>query len=325
MAGSTLDVLAPKGVRLEDLPFGERFFEKLLDNLYDGVYFVDRTRRILFWNEGAQRLSGYSREEVVGSYCFENTLIHTDENGCHLCEAGCPLVKTIETGLPVSKRVFLRHKDQRRIAVDAHVMPLRDDRGEIVGGIEIFRDASSMVALEKAYEQLRELAVKDPLTGISNRRALDQLLDDQMALLKRTGIPFSLIMADIDHFKQVNDTYGHSVGDLALVRFAHQMQEQCRKTDVLGRFGGDEFLVVLRQQGLEAAVRAAERLCAAAEASAPKELAERGLTASFGVTEATLPDTVQSLLERVDAALYQAKDRGRNRVEAASWFSSALR
>lgn len=305
----------PSPIAPGEIPFGEQFFRRLFDNLYDGVYFVDRNRRILFWNSGAHRLTGYTADEVLGSYCNANILNHTDENGYQLCKEDCPLVATINSGSPTSKRVFLRHKDGRRIAVDVHVMPLRNDVGDIIGGVEIFRDASSFVALEHAYGKLRELAEKDPLTGVANRRHLDAILDAHVSLLHRTGIPFSVIMADIDHFKEVNDTWGHPVGDKVLITVADQMQQTCRRTDCIGRWGGEEFLVILPEQPLVEAAILADRLRLAVSAKTPPEVEQRGLTASFGVAEAVLSDTAASLIERVDTALYLAKEQGRNCVE----------
>lgn len=307
--------VGPSPIAPEEMPFGAEFFRRLFDNIYDGVYFVDTKRRILFWNEGAHRVSGYTADEVLGSYCYANILNHTDECGCQLCENACPLVLAVNTGTPAAKRVFLRHKDGRRIAVDVHVMPLRNDAGEVIGGVEIFRDASSFVALENAYGKLRELAEKDPLTGVANRRHLDSILDEQVDLLRRTGIPFSVIMADLDRFKQINDTWGHPVGDKTLIKFAEKMQGACRKTDCVGRWSGDEFMIILPEQSLAVAAMLAERVRVAVGAALPDELRERGVAASFGVVEAVLGDTVASVLERVDAALYRAKSQGRNRIE----------
>lgn len=305
----------PKPVTPDQLPFSEHFFRKLFDNLYDGVYFVNTDRQFLFWNAGAERLTGYTAKEIIGCYCYANILNHVGADGNPLCCGGCPLMHTIDTGLPVAERVFLRHKDGRRIAVDVNVMPLRNDQGDVIGGIEIFRDASSAVALEMAYNSLRELAEKDPLTGVANRRHLDRILEDQVELLTRTGIPFSVIMADVDHFKQVNDTFGHPTGDKALIAVAESLQDSCRRTDVVGRWGGEEFLVIMPEQQLTTAAIAAERMRAAAAASPPEVIRERGLTASFGATEAVLGDSAASVIERADRALYRAKSLGRNRVE----------
>ena len=303
-------LLLPDGIRS-----GEHFFRKLLDSLYDGVFFVDTHRKILFWNVGAEQLSGYAAKDVVGTHCYANILNHVDGNGCQLCKDSCPLVHTINTGLPASNRVFLRHKDRRRVAVDVHVMPLRDDRGEIIGGVEVFRDASSFVALENAYDNLRQVAEKDPLTDVANRRHLDRMLDSQLQLLKRTGVPFSAILVDIDHFKKVNDTWGHPVGDKALIGFSRGLTETCRQTDIIGRWGGDEFMTILPGQRLDSAAAMAERLRAATANSAPEEIGSHGMTGSFGVTEAILGDTADRIIKRVDEALYQAKSLGRNRVE----------
>jgi diguanylate cyclase (GGDEF)-like protein/PAS domain S-box-containing protein len=278
------------------------------------VYFVDRDRRLLFWNKGAEQLTGYSREEVLGSYCQDNILDHIDAAGCHLCDARCPLVATIQDGQPKTGRVFLRHKDGRRIAVDVHVMPLLSDKGEIVGGVEIFRDASSTIALESAYNRLRTLAEKDPLTGVANRRFLDTAIREQLHVLGCTGIPFCVLMIDVDHFKQINDTHGHGAGDQVLIRFARLLDTICRGSDVAGRFGGEEFLVILPGVHLKSAVPVAERIRRAAPEATPREIPAL-LTVSIGVAEAALGDTAETLLGRADAALYRAKHRGRNRVE----------
>jgi diguanylate cyclase (GGDEF)-like protein/PAS domain S-box-containing protein len=305
----------PKAPMPDEIPFGPAFFERLLDNLYDGVYFVDRARRILFWNKGAEQLTGYTRDDVLGSRCQDQILDHVDGEGCHLCRDQCPLAATVEDGEPRAARVFLHHKDRRRIAIDVHVMPMRNDQGEIIGGVEVFRDASPSVALEHAYRRLRTLAERDPLTGAANRRSLDSTLAEQLQVLGRTGIPFSVIMIDIDHFKQINDTWGHTMGDLALVRFAHSLEAHCRGGDVAGRFGGEEFLVILPGAPLKVAARVAERVRKSVPKATPPEVDMRKLTASFGVAEAALADTPETLLARADAALYRAKHSGRDRVE----------
>ena len=119
---------------------------------------------------------------------------------------------------------------------------------------------------------LRETAEKDPLTGIANRRQMDRTIDDQLSLFKRTGIPFSIIMVDLDNFKQINDSLGHSVGDMALVLFTQLLQRECRGTDLFARFGGDEFLLLLRQQRLPDANQTALRMRSVISDYAPEEL-----------------------------------------------------
>jgi len=208
---------ASGALAIDERPFGSHFTDKLLENLYDGVYFVDRDRRILYWNKGAERISGYHESQVVGHFCHANFLDHVNEEGHHFCQSGCPLVEAVARGKSTVTRVLLKHQDGRRIPVDISVMPAIDEQGRVLGGVEIFRDASSAVALETTLNEMRELAERDPLTGVANRRHLDQTLLLQHEVLRRTGQPFSVIMADIDHFKLINYTFGHQVVDQALI------------------------------------------------------------------------------------------------------------
>ena len=316
MSSETLSISSSALLGMEDVSLGSDFFEKLLNLLYDGVYFVDTQRRILFWNDAAERLTGYTKEEMLGSYCFDNILNHTDGQGNQLCINGCPLLETIAGGAPVTARVYLLHKDQRRIAVDIFVTSFTDEQNKIIGAIEIFRDASNAVALEKAYAFMLKLAKRDHLTGVANRRQMDTTIDDQLALFKRTGSPFTIVATDIDNFKEINDTQGHAVGDRALVMFANLIKQQRRSTDLFARMGGDEFLLLLRQQHLAEGVQTAERLRKIIESYQSEKLQGIKLSASFGVTEVDLEDTSKTLLHRADRALYKAKQTGRNRVES---------
>ncbi|WP_169978346.1 GGDEF domain-containing protein [Tautonia rosea] len=296
-------------------PFGSKFFERLLDRLYDGVYFVDRNRTILYWNQAAERLSGYASSEVVGHACQDNILCHTDCRGTPLCSRACPLLQAIQEDEPTSARVFLKHRKGHRVAVDVSVMPIYDDDGQNVGAVEIFRDASPVVALESAYRQMRELAEKDTLTGAINRRQAMEILEQQVKLLRNSGIPFALIMADLDHFKLVNDTFGHAVGDAALIAFETCLEQQSRGSDIVARIGGEEFLVILPSLDVSHAHRIAERLrknVAKIRIPDPESLR---LSASFGVVEAAPHESLDHLLARVDAALYRAKRMGRDLVE----------
>jgi diguanylate cyclase (GGDEF)-like protein/PAS domain S-box-containing protein len=295
-------------------PFGSRFTDKLLENLYDGVYFVDRDRRILYWNKGAERISGYTSSEVVGSLCHANILDHVNEEGCHFCHAGCPLVEAVTRCKSSAARVILKHRDGRRIPVDVFVMPAIDDQGRVLGGVEIFRDASSTVALETTLKEMRTLAARDPLTGIANRRHLDEMLLLQHEVFRRTGQPFSVIMADVDHFKRINDGYGHPVGDRALIAFSRELEALCRPHDIVGRYGGEEFLVILRETRLTDALVVADRMRRAVQRESPPAMGSERMTASFGVAEARQSGTAEELIRDADAALYAAKASGRDCV-----------
>ena len=168
--------------------------------------------------------------------------------------------------------------------------------------------------LVEKNRELEVLAGTDRLTGLYNRRKLDQILDDELVRRRRYGSGFSVIMADLDRFKHVNDTYGHAVGDVVLVEFARLLKENTREADALARFGGEEFVIVSRHSALEGCRALAEKMRETIAAHRFPTIGE--LTASFGVAVCREDDTAATLLARADAALYRAKKTGRNRVEA---------
>ena len=175
-------------------------------------------------------------------------------------------------------------------------------------------------ALEQAYQQLqanenriRELMLTDALTGIANRRALDERLTEEMKRVQRYGNGIAIIMSDIDHFKKVNDNNGHTTGDKVLQHFASLLHKEMRASDFVARFGGEEFILLLLNTDKEGAIQFAERLREIIKQSDIPELPYR-LTASFGVTTIASFENNIAILERVDRALYHSKESGRNRV-----------
>ncbi len=179
-------------------------------------------------------------------------------------------------------------------------------------------DLESLVAtrtqeLVEKNQQLEILSITDTLTGLFNRRKLDEEMDEELARSSRYPIPLAVIMVDIDHFKRVNDTYGHGAGDIVLVDVANILRNCTRASDAAGRLGGEEFVVLCRHSTIEGALAAAEKLRVAIECHAFAGVDP--ITASFGVAAFREGDTVTSLLGRADAALYRAKNNGRNRVE----------
>jgi len=166
-----------------------------------------------------------------------------------------------------------------------------------------------LLALKNAYIGIRT----DALTGLHNRIKLDEVLQDELQMTKRYQSTFSVILLDIDYFKHVNDTYGHLVGDEVLKTIAALLKSTFRTTDTPGRWGGEEFLVILPRQNRQQAAAIAERLRATIAATTFPNVGR--VTASFGIAEHTLEETGESLLREADDALYRAKDRGRNCVE----------
>ncbi len=137
---------------LEELSRRDTRLGLVLDCLFDGVYIVDRKRRILFWNKGAEKITGYSADEVAGRRCSDNILNHIDAGGNLLCRGACPLLKAIRTGQEVEEKVYPLHKDGRRFPTLTHIAPIRDEEGTIIAAIEIFRD----ISIEENFRHLQE-------------------------------------------------------------------------------------------------------------------------------------------------------------------------
>lgn len=199
-------------------------------------------------------------------------------------------------------------KDGTRYWMDAIISPYTDRNDEVVNYTAIYHDITDKKRIEL-------LSVTDPLTKLYNRKKFNDVC--QGMLMRRhwkAGNTFGLIIVDIDHFKRVNDTYGHPVGDTVLVGVADVLTQTIRMGDILARWGGEEFVVLLSDINLEKACFVAEKLRHAIEQT---QMAPVGsVTASFGVSVYTAGDTEKTLMHRADSALYRAKEKGRNRVEA---------
>jgi diguanylate cyclase (GGDEF)-like protein len=190
----------------------------------------------------------------------------------------------------------------------------------VVALIAMLHATLMAMVVARLIQQLRWRARHDGLTGLLNRRAMQEAIDEQLQRSRRAGDTFAVVMVDIDHFKSINDLHGHAAGDLALKHTAVLLQTHVRAVDRVGRFGGEEFIVLLPGVGLAQAAQVAEALRShLAAQQMPREGEPLALSASFGVAEWKGPGEEPSrLLMRADEALYRAKRAGRNRVQAAN-------
>ena len=292
------------------------FYKELLDNLSDGVYFVDRERRILYWNEGAYRLTGYKADEMTGRFCHDNILCHVDYAGRALCENDCPLTATISDGAMHEARVFLLHKQGRRVPVLTRVQPIRNEQNGIVGAIEIFSDDSAQTAMLRRAEALNRLAFLDHLTQLPNRRYVEMSLRTSWMEYREHKDPFGVVMIDLDNFKAINDEFGHNCGDQALQEIAKTLVGAVRSADIVGRWGGDEFLAIVDNVKMEILCELANRCVVLAQETSI--VSDNGRTISISVSAGAAlvrPDeTVEELIGRADQNMYRSKAAGRNRA-----------
>lgn len=298
------------------MPDENDFYKDIIDNLYDGIYFVDRDRVITYWNKGAERITGYAADQTVGRACRDNLLNHVTANGVELCTQNCPLAAVMEDGREREAEVFLHHADGHRVPVLVRATALRDREGRIIGAIETFSKNAIVTDTRRRLMEMRRVAMTDPLTGIGNRRHLESRLKAALAVVQNSSSLVGLLLMDMDHFKQVNDTYGHNTGDNVLRMVANTLHYALRATDTLGRWGGEEFIAILYEvQNRENFQAIAEKVRTLVEHSR-LDVNGRGLvvTVSIGGTLLSPGDTPELVVQRADELMYLSKQAGRNCV-----------
>ncbi|MGB0696182.1 MAG: GGDEF domain-containing protein [Rhodospirillaceae bacterium] len=298
-----------------DQAFFTFMFERLFNIVPFGVYVVDvETYEVIYANEVL-----IQDRPVEGVKCWE--LIYGNSRPCLFCK-----IKDLlnEDGSPNKEVAVFENFDESRdtwhqlqelafswldgrtvkysIAVDITRVKMMQNRL-----------AEAHAELQLTHRELEKTAMTDPLTGLTNRVKLDEMFAQEAARSERYGGPLSVILMDIDHFKQVNDTHGHQVGDNVLKQTATILRKLARDADIVGRWGGEEFLILCPETDLGGASMLAERMRKAiAEHAFP---ALGAMTSSFGVATHRKGDSDASILKRADVALYRAKAEGRNRVE----------
>jgi diguanylate cyclase (GGDEF)-like protein/PAS domain S-box-containing protein len=299
------------------------FYRELLDQIADGVYFVTRDRHITSWNHGAERITGYSAEEVLSHSCSEGILRHINDAGTQLCLHGCPLAEVMKDGKQRESHVYLHHKDGHRLPVTVRGSALRDSHGEIIGSVEVFTPRrTNLYAVQR---RVRPGDLSDPVTGLPPRRIGEINLQALVRAVSEQVTTLGVLFIDADHFKDINDTFGHKTGDEVLRMVAKSTENGLRRGDVPIRWGGEEFLVLLPaidRTGLHAT---AERVRILVENSwIQKGNSQARVTVSIGATMALPNETADDLVERADRLMYASKHGGRNRVNGDTGELSSI-
>lgn len=285
---------------LKDFLSNAELLHQIIESLGSGVILVDKEKKISYFNKRAEELTGYSREEVLYRSPKELLFVFFSPETCQF--------ERIFEEEHCEFDTLLKRKDGSTFF--AHIIAtLLRLKEEPMGVLLNFIDVTEKKELEK---RLHEASITDFLTELYNRRFLDQILQREKAIADRYGLPFSLILVDLDNFKVINDIYGHQVGDKVLVEIARLLKSHLRATDIVGRWGGEEFLIILPHTNIEKAFRVAEKLreLICHLRVPPVEV----VTASFGVSEYQRGESYEETLRRADLALYKAKAEGKNCV-----------
>ncbi|WP_417530667.1 diguanylate cyclase [Marinobacter lipolyticus] len=293
----------------------ERQLAVLMDNLPGMAYRCrfDEHWTVLFASEGCQDLTGYAPDELLDNRVTSYASLIDAESTDAVSRA---VEASVAKDEPFSVEYALRRKDGQTIWVWERGRCIDDDGELVLEGIVL--DISDRKALE---EELSELATHDPLTGLNNRREMTHLLEEEVARATRYGREVAFLWIDFDHFKDINDSFGHAAGDAVLKNVSHLLVDGIRTVDSVGRFGGEEFVILLPEMGVEEAREAAERLRQRVhETPIPLDTGETvPLTISIGI--AVFPQhgrSPEALCAAADKAMYRAKQSGRNCVVMAS-------
>ena len=287
-------------------------FRRVMEDLQLGVYFTDRQRRIVFWNSGAERISGYLRQEVVGRCCRDNILMHCDHQQTVVCITCCPLAEALADGKPREASLFLRHKTGHRIPVRIHTMPLRDLSGAIIGAAETFQRQRDVPHPER--RESPDLA-RPVISGIPDFGFMMSELRMRLERLNEGGVPFGILCLQVDHFEELRVNRGHEACETVLNVVANTMQNTIRPGDCLGAWSSSRLILVLTAASAESLDRTAERLRGLVSCSNVVWWGDRvPVSVSVGGTMAVGGDGIDVLVRRAEHALDKVLARGSDRV-----------
>ncbi|WP_244517178.1 sensor domain-containing diguanylate cyclase [Pseudomonas linyingensis] len=275
-----------------------------LNAAQDAIFITDVDGKIEFANQGFELVTGYSTGEALGS--LPNILKSGEQNDAFYQR----LWRSLKAGQTFRATVVNRHKNGQLIHCEETITPVYDGKGVMTHFVSIIKDLSKRILAEK---ELRKQATVDGLTGLLNRRSGELQLEKAYRAACEGGTSICVLLADVDHFKAINDTWGHPAGDVVLKDVAHLLRSSVRTTDSVARWGGEEFLIVLPYCDLPAAQKQAERIRIRVAQKHQPQVGQ--ITLSIGVAQLQNHDeTLAGLIDRADKALYRAKKEGRNLV-----------
>jgi diguanylate cyclase (GGDEF)-like protein/PAS domain S-box-containing protein len=292
----------------------KKFFQNLLNAFPEGVFFTNPDKKIVYWSREAERLSGRKAAEMIGKSCADHLLWLCDTRSGDPCQGRCPLNLAPAEGAPPETDLFLTHKDGRWVPVRVQAVPVRDDRGRMLGVAEFFRDNIQKLIFLKELDQLRDAALLDALTGLGNRQYILKNLIANLERMKRYWWPFGLLFIGIDGFERLN-TLGPSAGDDAIKLLARIISNNTRLFDATGRWGENKFVALIENVAEQQLLSIANKFLFLIEHShVPTPTGELEVTASIIARIPGPEDTVESLIDTSWQQLKELQAAGSNSV-----------
>ena len=274
-------------------------YRGILETLPVGLYVVDPERKILLWNEAAERISGYHAAEVTGRYCHDNILVHCDRHGSVLCGSACPLAQTIHEGHARETEVFLRHKLGHRVPVYVGAVPLRKECGTIVGAVEIFE--ARVAAPEEDRREADADQRREPGFFLLDRPFLEVLLTEQFRDFKEWHKPFAVLGVRIENLSHFREMYGRAAVDEAIAAVTRTVLGSVRRTDHVGRWGTNRLMAIMPNCRASALPEITQRLQELLAQTAVLWWGERlSVALTVGAAGVREGDTAESMLDRCE-------------------------
>jgi diguanylate cyclase (GGDEF)-like protein/PAS domain S-box-containing protein len=290
-------------------------FRAALESLQTGVCMVDRERKISFWNDGAEKITGYLRQDVLGRFCGEILLIKFHKNKVALCEHSCPLLATMRDGKARESRVYLHHKSGYAVPVSLRAVAIRGAQGHVVGAVESFVERSCVSPRRPPESDLAVGHGLDRVTQLPDYPFTESYLADRLKFASEHVIPFGLLCIQVDHLDTLTATHGLDAAEAILNVVAHTLRNGLDPSDFLGRWSDDQFLAIVTNCGEGDLLSTAERLKKLAQSSEVTWWGDPlSVTVSVGGTPLRPMEPLVPLLDRTGTALKEAVAKGGNLV-----------
>jgi len=288
-------------------------FRAALESLQTGVCIVDRDRKISFWNDGAERITGYLRQEVLGRFCGEILLIKFHENKVAFCEQSCPLVAAMRDGQAREARVYIHHKSGYAVPVSLRAAPIRDAHGHVMGAVESFVERPCASTRHRPDSDLAIGHGLDAVTQLPDYAFTESYLLDRLKFASEHVIPFGLLCIQLDKLDVLTATHGLDAAESILNVVAHTLRNGLDPQDFVGRWSEDQFLAIVANCSEGELLTTAERLKRLARSSEITWWGDQlSVTVSAGGTVLRPGETIIPLLDRTGTALKQAVAQGGN-------------
>lgn len=290
-------------------------FRAALDSLQVGVYLVDRDRKILFWNSGAERLTGYLRQDMLGRSSREDFLGHTDGDNNEMSGEVAPLEVALRECRATNGQISLRHKSGHRVPVRLHAAPIRNTSGSIIGAVESFQEVVPVADWDRRHDKLAAYGCLDQASGVLNHGMVESHLRETLGTFAEHPIPFSILCIGIDGLEAMKMRHGPGALAAVLRVVGQTLENSLRPTDFIGRWQENEFLAILAECHGEEIVRAGERLTKMVHQSKIEWWGDMlAVTISMGATVVKKGDDVKAMVQRAEKGLQESIKQGGDRL-----------